>query len=128
MPIEPNTSSNSISTTRIMKVSFDSCPNFLVLFLCFQLHCSVLIDAISFILLLLSVNNVAFTIYTDWKQQIVVTFFNCLECCSSTKYLVAKVNDPELGGTTQLFFIKLRGTRLAIKCKILALCLMAFSV
>ena len=93
-------------------------------FSCFQLQHSV--GVIFFILTLLSLNNVAFTIYTDRKQQIVGTFFNCLDCCPSTKYLCAKVNDPELGGTTQLFFVKLQGTRLPIKRKCLALCLMAF--
>ena len=67
-------------------------------------------------------------IYSDRKQQIVGTFFNCLECCPSTKYLCAKVKDPELGGITQLFFVELRGTPLPIKRKVLALCLMAFSV
>ena len=38
------------------------------------------------------------------------------------------MTDPELGGTIQLFFVELRGTRLPIKRKCLALCLMAFSV
>ena len=67
-------------------------------------------------------------LYIDRKQQIVSTSFNCLECCPSTKYLCAKVTDHELGGTTQLFFVKLRGTRLPIKRKCLALILIAFSI
>ena len=110
-----------------MKVSdlIDSCCNFLVLFV---LSITTFCWCHFVILTLLSINNVAFTIYIDQKQQIVGTFFNSLECCPSTKYLCAKVNDPELGGCIQLFFIKVQGLRVGIKQEILALCLMAFSV
>ena len=100
-------------------------PRFFRAFLCFQLQRSV--DAI-FLFLRYRPLIMLLLLYTDRKQQIVGTFFNCLECCPSTKYLCAKVTDQELGGTTQLFFIKLRVTRLPIKRKCLALCLMAFSV
>ena len=65
MRIAPNISSNSTSTTRIMKVSdlINFAAIFVMLFCAFNYNVPLLIDAVSFILTLLSINNVAFTIY-----------------------------------------------------------------
>ena len=90
---------------------------------------SISIDAVCSILTFLSSNYAAFLyIYTDQKEKIVANFLSALRCCPSTKYLVAKVPDPELGGEIELFFLKVRGVQLDGKRDILALALMAFSV
>ena len=70
-----------------------------------------------------------FTIFTDGKRRLVAQFFTSLECSPSSKKLTKIVSDPlNPSKSIRQFFVSTRGPYDIGRRKILAECLMAFSV
>ena len=70
-----------------------------------------------------------FTIFTDGKRRLVAQFFTSLECSPSSKKLTKFVSDPlNPSKSIRQFFVSTQGLYDTHKRKIVAECLMAFSV